>query len=344
MELKQHSHNRGIVTSYSQTVGHTPLLQLPVPHHEARLLLKLEQFNPMGNMKFRMALNMVNAAEASGQLKPGGRIVESTSGNTGLGLAAIAAERGYRFTAIVDSHAAKDKLRAMRALGADIVFVDEDSDDGELSTALRDETAARIAAEDPGSFWTEQHNNRANPDGYTALAEELLEILGPEINALVGAAGTGGSLCGTAKALRQTTPELYSLGVEPEGSIIFGGPGGSYYQSGTGTPPGAEIGTCVDYDQISLGVKVDDISAFNTARYIAQRFGLLLGGSAGGALYAAIRAIREKFLTGTIVVIIPDAGDKYLDSYYDDDWMTERNLLRSEISAELDLFFGKRNS
>lgn len=335
-----HFHRRSeICNHFSETLGCTPVLQLPVPGYDVRLLLKLEFFNPMGNMKFLMARSMIEAAERSGELKPGGKIIESTSGNTGLGLATIAAERGYDFTAIVDQHSAKDKLRVMQALGTKLIFVD----DGEgLSTAAREDLAKELAAEDPDMIWTEQHNNPANSAGYSSLAKELLETTGAQINALVGSVGTGGSLCGTARVLRESLPDCFVLGVEPEGSIAFGGPGGPYHQSGTGTPEGAEIGACVDFELIDKGIKVGDIEAFNTARYVARRFGVLLGGSAGGALYGAVRAITDATLTGTIAVIIPDGGEKYLDTIYDDDWMANNSLLSPAIHEELDMVFGQK--
>ncbi|RED44848.1 PLP-dependent cysteine synthase family protein [Aestuariispira insulae] len=342
MEHQTLPNRPAIVYHYTHTVGYTPLMQLPTNGYDASLFLKLEPFNPMGNMKFRMALSMVDAAERDGLLKPGGRIIESTSGNTGLGLATIAAERGYRFTAIVDSHAAKDKLRAMKALGAELIFVDEGCDGEELSTAAREELAETLAKEDPEAFWTEQHNNPANNDGYTALAEELIAALGPNISSLVAAVGTGGSSCGTARILKRRIPELKMIGVEPVGSIAFGGPGGAYYQSGTGTPEGAEIGECVDFSLIDKGVKVGDVEAFATARYLARRFGVLIGGSAGGAVYAAIDAIRKEELTGCITVIIPDGGEKYLDTIFDDDWMAARGLTNDSLFDELDRFFPPR--
>ncbi|WP_421848652.1 PLP-dependent cysteine synthase family protein [Marinomonas sp.] len=211
MEYKQIQRQRNLASCYTKTVGQTPLMKIVCPGYDTTLLLKLESFNPMGNMKFRMAISMVEAAEASGDLKPGGRIVESTSGNTGLGLATIAAERGYRFTAIVDHHAAQDKLRVMQALGAELIFVDDGETD-DLSTAAREELAEKIAAADPEAFWTEQHNNPANSTGYTALAYELMEVLGSEMDALVGAVGTGGSLCGTAQVLKGALPDLFVFG------------------------------------------------------------------------------------------------------------------------------------
>jgi len=175
-----------IPTRISDLIGSTPLLELPVSAGSGRVLLKLEQFNPTGTAKIRMARQMVDEAEVQGKLKPGGWIVESTSGNTGLGLALIAAERGYRFTAIVDHHSSRDKLRGMQAYGAELIRVG--SSGGGLATAVRDETAAHIAAQH-GAHWTQQHNNPGNANGYIALAQELRHVLGDEIHCLFGAVG-----------------------------------------------------------------------------------------------------------------------------------------------------------
>jgi cystathionine beta-synthase len=323
-----------VVRRVSDLIGDTPLLELCRTAQDARLLVKLESLNPTGSAKARMARQMVLDAERSGALRPGGRIVESTSGNTGFALAVLAAERGYAFTAVVDRHACRDKLRAMTALGAELVYVSEDGDE-DLATAAREELAERLAAELPDAVFTEQHNNPSNADGYAALAAELTAALPGGIDHLIGAVGTGGSLCGTARGLLDAFPDLVVIGVEPVGSIAFGGPGGTYYQSGTGTPPGAELGALVDYDLIDAGRKVSDRAAFATARMLARRTGLLVGGSAGGVLYEALRELVHVAPASTMVALVCDAGEKYLDSVFDDDWMRERELLDAEAEAEV---------
>ncbi|WP_223838694.1 cysteine synthase family protein [Saccharopolyspora pogona] len=321
-----------VVTRVSDLIGHTPLFELARTQTGTRLLLKLEQFNPTGAAKIRMAQQMVLDAEETGQLRPGGTIIESTSGNTGLGLAIVAAERGYRFIAVVDNHACTDKLAAMRAMGAELVFVAEEGDD-ELATSAREDLAARMAKEHDNAFFTEQHNNPSNAVGYHPVAHELTAALGHDIDCLVCPVGTGGSLFGTARELRRSGIAVQVIGVEPVGSIAFGGPGGSYYQSGTGTPPGAEIGTAVDYDLLDEGVKVSDIDAFATARAIAQHNALMIGGSAGGAVHAALNRLDALPPGSTVVTLVCDGGRKYLDTVFDDDWMRARDLLSSEAEA-----------
>jgi cystathionine beta-synthase len=314
-----------IVTRVTDLIGNTPLFELAVTDGGTRLLLKLEQFNPTGAAKIRMAREMVLDAERRGLLRDGGHIIESTSGNTGLGLAVVAAERGYRFTAVVDHHACKDKLRAMRAMGADLVYVAAEGDDS-LATSAREDLAEAMAAARPDAYFTEQHNNEANPVGYYAVAEELLADLG-HVDILLSAVGTGGSLFGTARRLRDLGHPARVIGVEPVGSIAFGGPGGPYWQSGTGTPPGATVGTAVDYSLLDEGVTVSDVDAFATARAVAQRSGLLIGGSAGGSVYVALQRLEEFEPGSTIVTIVCDGGEKYLDTVFDDEWMSDRDLL-----------------
>ncbi|MBB5916212.1 cystathionine beta-synthase [Nocardia transvalensis] len=308
----------------SELIGDTPLLEFTRTGSGTRLLLKLEQFNPTGSGKVRMARRMILDAERSGALAPGGHIVEPTSGNTGLGLALVALERGYRFTAVVDAHAAKDKVRAMAAMGAEIVYV-EGGASGGPSTVERRRIADEIAAR-TGAFRPDQHNNPGNGAGYDELAGELRDSLG-EIDYLVGAVGTGGSLCGTARELRRHGSRVTTIGVEPLGSIIFGGPGGPYWQSGAGSPPGFDVGANVDYSAIDEGVQVGDVDAFTTARVIARRTGLLVGGTAGAAVNVALKRLTLVPAGSTVVVLVCDAGEKYLDSIYDDDWLRARDLL-----------------
>lgn len=322
------------VSRVSDLIGHTPLFELCRTSGGSRLLLKLEMFNPTGTAKIRMARQLVLDAEARGALGPGGHIIESTSGNTGLGLAVVAAERGYRFTAVVDNHACQDKLRAMRAMGADLVYVTDDGDDN-LATAAREDLAARMADGAQNTIFTEQHNNPANAVGYHPVAAELLAALPDGIDCLIGAVGTGGSLCGTGGQLHQALPDVTIVGVEPVGSIAFGGPPGDYYQSGTGTPEGAEIGALVDFNLIDEGRKVSDREAFGTCRAVARARGLLIGGSGGGAVFEGLRRIATVPAASTVVVLLNDGGEKYLDTVFNDDWMKARDLIDENVERDV---------
>ncbi|MEU0059028.1 cysteine synthase family protein [Streptomyces sp. NPDC006334] len=330
-------HHPPVVRRVCELIGGTPLFELCRTESDARLLLKLEQFNPTGTAKIRMALQMVLDAEERGLLRPGGRIIESTSGNTGLGLAVVAAERGYTFTAVVDHHASKDKLRAMKAMGAELVYVAHE----DLATAAREELAERMAAESDNAYFTEQHNNLANGVGYHPVAHELHAALDGRIDVLIGAVGTGGGLFGTGGELRRTVPGVRIVGVEPKGSIAFGPPAHDYHQSGTGTPEGATIGAMVDYSLLDEGVKVGDVEAFATARTVARRTGLMLGGSAGGVVYEALTRMSSSAPGTTTVALVNDGGEKYLDTVFDDDWMSARGLLSPDVEREVDELLAK---
>ncbi|MGW0182732.1 PLP-dependent cysteine synthase family protein [Nocardia sp. NPDC003345] len=313
-----------VVRCASELIGATPLLELVRTGSGSRLLLKLEQFNPTGSAKVRMAREMVLQAELDGDLRPGGHIVEPTSGNTGTGLALLALERGYTFTAVVDDHAAPDKLRAMRAMGARLVTVPS-AGSGGPSSVRRRAVAAEIAA-GTGAFHPDQHNNPHNNAGYRDLAGELRKDLATDIDYLIGAVGTGGSLCGTVEELRRLGSEVRALGVEPVGSIIFGAEPGGYWQTGAGSPAGFPVGGNVRYRSIDENCRVGDIDAFATARVVARRTGILMGGTGGAAVYAALRRLVLLPAGSTVVVLVCDAGEKYLDSVYDEDWLSARGL------------------
>ncbi|WP_084522963.1 PLP-dependent cysteine synthase family protein [Nocardia inohanensis] len=327
-------------------IGQTPLFELAATDTGTRLFLKLENMNPTGTAKIRMARAMVDDAERRGRLTPGGHIIESTSGNTGLGLAVVAAERGYRFTAVVDHHACKDKLRAMKAMGAQLVYVDEDDDSDSLATSAREELAERMALAEceaaiaagrtPNTYFTEQHNNDANALGYYALADELLAALG-RVDVLISAVGTGGSLFGAARRLRELGHRPVLYGVEPVGSIAFGGPAGPYWQSGTGTPEGADPGKIVaeDLGLLEQGLKVSDVEAFAAARVVAAKLGLMIGGSAGGSVFAALERMDEFPPGSNVITVVCDGGEKYLDTVFDDDWMNDRDLVDAETESHV---------
>ncbi|GAA4547775.1 PLP-dependent cysteine synthase family protein [Amycolatopsis samaneae] len=316
----------------SDLIGRTPLLRLAVADGAATVLLKLEQFNPTGTAKIRMARNMVDEAENQGLLPPGGWLVEATSGNTGLGLALIAAERGYRFTAVVDNHSSVDKLRGMLAYGAELFNIAGDAEG--LATAERYEAARKLAAEQ-GAYLTAQDSNPGNPNGYRPLARELHDDLGEDIHYLYGAVGTGGSLCGAGRALRERIPDLKIIGVEPMGSVNFGGEEAPYHQSGTGTPEVSEICEVLDHDLIDEGIKVSDAEAFETCRYLARNFGVLIGGSAGGVVYKALERAQSVGPETTIVVLVCDGGERYLDTVFNDEWMAENGLSDARVVDRL---------
>ncbi|WP_370943785.1 PLP-dependent cysteine synthase family protein [Amycolatopsis sp. cg5] len=325
-----------IVQRASDLIGDTPLLELARTGTGTRLLLKLDQLNPTGSCKVRMARQMITEAERDGRLRPGGHIVEPTSGNTGCGLALVALERGYRFTAVVDQHAAREKLRMLTAMGAELVFADC-SGDGGPSSVQRREIAARLARE-LGAYHPDQHNNPGNSNGYGGLAAELRRQLGT-VDVLVAAIGTGGSLCGTVRGLRASGMTTRSVAVEPVGSIIFGGPAGVYHQTGAGSPDGFPIGSNVDYSLVDDSHRVSDRDAFAGARVVARRTGLLVGGTTGGAIHVALRRLFAYPAGSTVVVLCNDAGEKYLDSVYDDEWLRARGVLDELAHRRVERWF-----
>ncbi len=322
-----------IVSRVSELIGHTPLFQLCTTETGSRLLLKLEQFNPTGSAKVRMAEQMLIEAERAGELRPGGHIIEPTSGNTGLGIAVAAIERGYRFTAVVDGHASKDKLRAMAALGARLVYAEGT---GGPQTLERKRIANELAAAEEDAYRPDQHNNPGNQDGYRNLAHELLTDVFGDVDYLISSVGTGGSLCGTARELRRLGSRVSTVGVEPAGSAIFGPGGGEYWQTGGGNPEGFPLGSNIDYALIDEGVQVRDADAFATVRTLARHTGLLIGGTAGGAVHVALRRLAALPPRSTVVTIVCDAGEKYLDTIFDDDWMRARGLLDPEAEQEVE--------
>ncbi|MDC7703714.1 PLP-dependent cysteine synthase family protein [Vogesella indigofera] len=324
-----------ILNKVTDLIGNTPVLSISIPAKHSKLLLKIEKNNPGGSIKDRMARNMVIAALKAGRLKPGGVVVESSSGNTGCGLAIAAIEFGLRFIAVVDHHAAQDKIAVMRALGAEIRYVEGNFREDEVAVVERQRLAAELASQIPGAVFMNQSDNAANAGGYSDFVREVIEEVGG-VDAYVGCVGTGGSMTGIARGLKVHNPHTKTIAVEPAGSIVFGQPGHPYYQSGTGTPAGDTVGLVLDYSCIDLGVQVSDAQAFETARYIAQRTGLLVGGSTGGVIYKALEFIHSGLIGGNVVAAVADGGEKYLHTVYNESWLQERNLLDPQIWAQLD--------
>lgn len=321
----------------TEMIGDTPLLEIPVRNDGWQLFLKMEKTNPGQSMKDRMALSMINEAEQRGLLQPGGTIIESSSGNTAIGLAMIAAARGYKFIAVVDHHAAKEKIDIIRAYGGEIVYVGEGSSPDKVAVKEREEMAARLNREIPNSFFPNQADNPANPRGYERLAEEILREV-DDIRILIGGIGTGGSLCGTARALKQHAPSIEAIAIEPKGSVIFGGPDGPYFQSGTGNPGSVEIAKNVDKSVIDDHYLVSDREAFNTARFLARHRGILVGGSSGGVIYKALEVINGKEGEGSMVAIVADGGEKYISTVFNDEWMHHNKLIDMSVETRLKIF------
>ena len=327
-----------IAKKITELIGNTPLLQLSMRNNNWKVYLKLEKFNPGGSMKDRMALNMIEQAEKDGKLKPGGKIIESSSGNTAIGLAIASAIKGYKFIAVVDHHASKEKLKMITAYGGEIVVVGDGYAEDRVAVVERERVAKEMAENTANAIFMNQADNFANREAYSkTLSKELINELNV-VDAFYAAIGTGGSSCGTAITLKKENSNTLVNVVEPVGSIIFGGEGKPYFQSGTGNPAGASIPTIIDYSVIDKNLYATDSEAFNTCRYFAKKFGLLIGGSAGGVLYKALEDLNNKTGEGNAVILLCDGGEKYLSNVFDDEWMNERKLIDNTVCDKLESF------
>lgn len=325
-----------IVNKITDLIGNTPLFKIEMKNNDWKVFLKLEKFNPGGSMKDRMALNMIEQAEKDGRLKPGGTIIESSSGNTAIGLAIASTIKGYRFIAVVDHHASKEKIDMIKAYGGEIVVVGNGYKANEVAVVEREKTAKRMSEEMDNAFFPNQADNVDNRSAYTnTLAKELISEL-DTIDSFYAAIGTGGSSCGTALGLKENSQNTIINVVEPAGSILFGGKGQPYFQSGTGNPIDAPIPKIIDYGVIDNNFFAKDEEAFNTCRYFAKKYGLLIGGSAGGVIYKALEDINKKTGSGNAVILLCDGGEKYLNNVFNDEWMSNNNLINDDVAKQLE--------
>ena len=330
----------------TKLIGRTPLVELPVRSAGWRVLAKLEMFNPGGSIKDRTALGLITAAERQGCLRPGMTIVESTSGNTGVALAMLAAERGYTFVAVVDTHALPEKIVKIKALGGRIQYCNTDHlPAGQVGVDVRRQVARAMAQADPSCVCLDQYDNPANPEFYSrTLGEELLCDTDGEIDVLIGAVGTGSALCGVGRRLKEHNPNTRIYAVEPEGSISFGKPGKVYHQSGPGFPSGARIPRNLDHALIDRDFQVSDHAAFHTMRYLARACGFFIGDSGGAVLYQTMQVVQSApeapDSQRMLVALICDGGQPYLSHAYDDAWMQRMGFMPSRIEASLERFFG----
>ena len=313
-------------------VGRTPLVRLQRLSRgvEPTLLAKLEYMNPGGSVKDRIGLRMIEQAEREGKLRPGGTIVEPTSGNTGVGLAIAATLRGYRCVFVMPDKIAEEKRALLRAYGAEVVIcptaVEPESPESYYSVS------DRLAEEIPGAYKPDQYSNPANPEAhYETTGPELWDQTDGEIDAIVFSVGTGGTISGTARYLRERKPDLLVVGADPEGSI---------YSSTEDVHPYLVEGIGEDfwprtYDPslVDEYVTVSDRDSFRTARRLAREEGMLVGGSGGTAVWAMLQVARRFGPDATIVTLIPDSGRGYLSKVYDDNWLLEHGFLERQAPA-----------
>ena len=302
-----------IYTDIGQLVGNTPLYELTgiekIFDLKARLLAKLECFNPAGSVKDRVALSMIEDAEASGRLREGGTVIEPTSGNPGIGLAAICAARGYRMIVVMPDSMSMERRRLMSAYGAELVLTD-----GALGMTGAIAKADELAAEIEGSIVAGQFTNPANPKAhYGTTGPEILSDTDGEIDVFVAGVGTGGTITGTGRYLKEKKPDVRVVGVEPTTSaVLSGGRAGAHGLQGIGA---GFVPDVLDVSVIDEIVTVSDSDAMETGRLLGRREGVLAGISSGAALWAAIEVARRPESAGkTVVVLLPDTGDRYLST------------------------------
>lgn len=301
-----------IYDDMTQLIGNTPLVELKriekIENLKAKLLAKVEYFNPGGSVKDRVGFAMIEAAERGGELRPGGLIVEPTSGNTGIGLAWVAAIKGYRIILTMPDTMSIERRKLLRALGAEIVLTP-----GAQGMAGAIAKAKEIKDSTPGAYIPSQFDNPANPEAHrNSTAEEIWFDTDGKVDIFVSTVGTGGTLSGTSEGLKAHNPAIHTIGVEPAGSAVLSGkPAGPHKIQGIGA---GFIPANFHRDAVDEIITVTDSQAFDTAR-LASREGLLVGISSGAALYAAIEVARRPENEGkTIVVILPDTGERYLST------------------------------
>jgi cystathionine beta-synthase len=310
-------------------IGGTPLVALDrlatglVP----RVVAKLEQMNPGGSVKDRIALPMIEAAERAGLLKPGGVIVEPTSGNTGVGLAMAAAVRGYRCIFVMADKQSPEKQALLRAYGAEVVLCPSDVPPDDERSYYR--VSDRLARETPGAWKPDQYSNPANSDAHYAMTgPEIWEATDGRITHFVAGVGTGGTISGIGRYLHEQNAGVLVIGADPAGSVFSGGDGQPYLTEGVGEDFWPET---YDTDVCDLIVRVSDRDAFLTARAATAAEGILTGESGGTALWAALQVARSVDDPASLfVVLLPDSGRNYLGKLYNDAWLRQVGVLGAD--------------
>jgi cysteine synthase A len=291
----------------TKLVGDTPMLQLKklVPAGSADIFVKLEYLNPGGSVKDRAAIGLIERAEREGKLRPGGTIIEATAGNTGIGLALIGVNRGYKVQMFVPERFSEEKVMIMRALGAEVTRTPEDEG---MQGAIR--RANELLATDSSAFMAAQFENPANPDyHYQTTAREIFEQMEGRIDAVTVGSGTAGTFTGIARFLKERLPKVYTVAVETQGSVLGGGQPGPHKVEGIGAsfiPGNFDASVC---DEIMM---ITDDQAFGMVKELAAREGVLGGSSSGANVFAALKIAKKLGAGKRVVTLIPDSAERYL--------------------------------
>ncbi len=338
---------KGAVENILQAIGGTPIVKLNKvgAHVAAEIYVKLEYLNPGGSMKDRVAINIIRDYEQRGLLKPGGTIVEATSGNTGMGLALVAAIRSYKTIFVMPDKMSEEKIKSLEAFGARVVVcpthVDPDDPRSYYSVSRR------LAEETPGAVLANQYYNPANPEAhFLSTAPEIWAQTGGELDVFVAGMGTGGTISGCARFFKQKKPAIRIVGVDPVGSLYY-----DYVKTGTMVKPrpykvegiGEDFlpGT-MDLGIIDEVVRVNDKECFLMTRELARREGIFCGGSGGAAVAGAIKYAEMRDRQMNILVLLADSAQKYLSKIFDDDWMRQNGFLEPDpIGTVADLLAAK---
>jgi cystathionine beta-synthase len=328
-----------------ELVGGTPIVRLDRIGRdvEPTLLAKLEYLNPGGSVKDRIGLPMIERAEQDGKLKPGGTIVEPTSGNTGVGLAIAAAVKGYRCIFVMPDKMSQEKVALLRAYGAEVVIcptaVPPDSPESYYSVS------DRLAEEIPGAFKPDQYSNMANPEAHhNQTGPEIWEQTGGEIDAIVISVGTGGTISGVGRFFKERKPDVLIVGADPEGSVYTAQDERDvhpYLVEGIGKDSWPQT---MNPDVVDEWIRVSDRDSFLTARRLAREEGILAGGSGGTTVWAALKVAERLGTEARILTMIPDTGRNYLSKFYDDNWLLDHGFLerRARVPTVDEVLAAKR--
>ncbi|MBN9683371.1 MULTISPECIES: pyridoxal-phosphate dependent enzyme [unclassified Corallococcus] len=316
-------------------IGHTPLVKLNklVGPNDATVLVKCEFMNPGASIKDRMALYIIEKAEREGKLKPGGTIVENTSGNTGMGVALAAAVKGYKCIFTMPDKMSLEKINRLKAMGAQVVVTPTNVPAEDPRSYY--ETSKRLAKETPGAFMLNQYHNPDNIEAhYHTTGPEIFQQTEGKFDYFVSGLGTGGTMSGAGKFLKEKIPGLKNIGVDPEGSVYEG-----YFKTGKLTEPHVykvegigEDMLCgaMDFKVVDDVRQVDDRMCFNAARRLAREEGIFAGGSSGAAVHVAVQLAKEVGKGKTIVVVLPDSGSSYISKFHSDEWMRDNGFMQEK--------------